>query len=431
MADSRAWYKLDNAATIIPPTMEEADTRVFRLVCELKEDVDPEILQSALDEALKEYPHMNCCLRRGIFWFYLDEMKTLPKVEEERIQALKALYVPGTKRVLFRVSYFRNRINLEIFHVLADGTGGYAFLRKIVTGYLVMKHGLDTSGIQEDPSSVSEKQADAFRHFYDNSRQATERNFFRDLFPVKAYQLKGEKDENLKEHLIEVTVPTADMLDLAHRLGVTIGVLGTSIYVEAILKEMKHEDYGKPVVVSVPVNLRQFFPSYTTRNFFGTISVSFDPKLYDGTLESILPVIRKEFADKLTDEKIFYTMNTYSSLEHNRWIRFVPLFIKNFVVGRFTSAKYSSVTTSVSNVGRIAMPEICVPYIEKFSTFMACKTVFVCITSFGGHMVFGITTCYKKHQISLNFVRRLVELGIPVEVASNDYELPWEERERT
>ena len=431
MAESRVWYKLDNAATIIPPTMSGADTRVFRLTCELKEDVDPEILQAALDQALDEFPHMNCCLRRGIFWFYMDEMKTRPAVAEENIPALKALYIPGTKKTLFRVNYFRNRINLELFHVLADGTGGYVFFRQILTNYLVKKHSLDSSLILTDPTSAFEKQDDAFRHFYENRKNVTERNFARDLFPVKAYQLRGEKDEDLKEHLIEVTVPTSGMLDLAHRMGATIGILATAIYVEAILKEMKHEDYRKPVVISVPVNLRQFFPSNTTRNFFGTIKVAFDPKLYNGTLESVIPVIKKEFKEKLADDKIFYTMNTYAALEHNRAIRYVPLFLKNFVVGRFTSAMYSSVTTSVSNVGRITMPEVCVPFIRKFSTFMASKTVFMCITSFEDRMVFGIATCYKKHQISLNFVRRLVELGIPAEIASNDFELPPEVRERS
>ena len=31
------WYRLDNAATIIPSSIKGADTRVFRIVCELND----------------------------------------------------------------------------------------------------------------------------------------------------------------------------------------------------------------------------------------------------------------------------------------------------------------------------------------------------------------------------------------------------------
>ena len=43
------WRKLDNAALAFPLVTDKNDTRVFRFYCELKEMVDPEILQKALD----------------------------------------------------------------------------------------------------------------------------------------------------------------------------------------------------------------------------------------------------------------------------------------------------------------------------------------------------------------------------------------------
>ena len=38
------WYELDNAAKIVPSTAKGANTRVFRLTCELTENVDEDIL---------------------------------------------------------------------------------------------------------------------------------------------------------------------------------------------------------------------------------------------------------------------------------------------------------------------------------------------------------------------------------------------------
>ena len=43
------WRKLDNAALAFPLVTGKDDTRVFRFYCELKEEVDPELLQQALD----------------------------------------------------------------------------------------------------------------------------------------------------------------------------------------------------------------------------------------------------------------------------------------------------------------------------------------------------------------------------------------------
>ena len=43
------WRKLDNAAQAFPAATGKKDTRVFRLYCELKEDVIEEVLQKAAD----------------------------------------------------------------------------------------------------------------------------------------------------------------------------------------------------------------------------------------------------------------------------------------------------------------------------------------------------------------------------------------------
>ncbi|SFK64552.1 hypothetical protein SAMN05216390_102248 [Lachnospiraceae bacterium KH1T2] len=419
----KEWYRLDNAAKIVPSSMVGADTRVFRLVCELKEEVDPELLQQALDKVLEEYSYMNCCLRKGIFWYYMDELEYGAEVkpEEASERALHALYVPGKRGLLYRVNYFGKRINLEIFHVLADGTGGFIFFQQIINEYLILKYNIDRNLLNDDTegSSVEEKQEDAFSQFYEEDKKKS-RNYIKELFPVKAYQVKGIKDPNLDEHLIEGTVSVKKMIEIAHEKGVTLGVLATSLWVEAIVKQMKRSEYKQPVVVSVPVNLRQFFHSLTTRNFFGVINVSFDPRKYDGTLESILTEIKREFSEQLTPENVQQTMNSYAALEHNIALKFLPLFIKDLSLMGIKNRMDRGITTSVSNVGKVNMNEAFVPYIEKFCSFMACTTVFLCISTFGDNMVFGITSCFEKHPTALHFFRRLRELGAEIQIATND-----------
>ena len=80
---NKRWYKLDNAAKIFPPTTDQYDTKTFRFCVALKEDIDKEILLKALTETLKDYPIFHSTLRKGFFWYYLEESDIKPEVTED------------------------------------------------------------------------------------------------------------------------------------------------------------------------------------------------------------------------------------------------------------------------------------------------------------------------------------------------------------
>ena len=122
------WRKLDNAALAFPLVTGKDDTRVFRFYCELREAVDEEILQKALEETMEKYPLFQAVLRKGLFWFYLEHRDIRPVVKKEKKPPCSRLYIPDKKSLLFEVSYHENRINFEVYHALTDGTGAMYFL---------------------------------------------------------------------------------------------------------------------------------------------------------------------------------------------------------------------------------------------------------------------------------------------------------------
>ena len=68
MAKNNApWMKLDNAAKIFPSTGTKRDHKVFRFVCELREEVRPRLLQQAAEETLESFPNFKSVMRRGLF----------------------------------------------------------------------------------------------------------------------------------------------------------------------------------------------------------------------------------------------------------------------------------------------------------------------------------------------------------------------------
>ncbi len=420
------WYKLDNAAKIIPSTVRGANTRVFRISCELMEDVNRDILQQALDESIEEYPFFNCILRRGMLWYFLEDSNLKCTVEEEHLPVCSALYLPGKKSLLYRVIYYKRRISVEMFHVLADGTGAFMFFRRLVTRYLEIAHDFHVDGdfFAAEIASLQERNNDAFRHFYQNQKGLKQ---LKSLSSNHAYQLNGETDANNESHVVEACVSAKAFKKLAERYKATVGELCTAIYIAAIIDTMSNDQKKRPIVVSVPVNLRQYFASATARNFFGVISIKYDPLDFDNTLESIIEDVHDSFQQQLNPDRINSTMNSYAALEHNLAIKVVPLFIKDYAIGRFDAAAKSGVTTSISNMGIIKMPAEVTPFIDRFSAFMTAAKEQITVCSFRDKMVFGECSAFTQHPTMLNLCRRLTAEGIGVEIATNDYDIPHSE----
>ena len=135
---NKKWYKLDNAGKIFPPTTDHYDTKTFRFSVALKEGIDKEILTNALKDTLKDYPIFHSTLKKGIFWYYLEESDVKPFVTlEERIPCD---YMYG---LLYKVTYYKKRINLEVSHALTDATVTLAFLKALTENYLKLKHKLE------------------------------------------------------------------------------------------------------------------------------------------------------------------------------------------------------------------------------------------------------------------------------------------------
>ena len=135
------WDKLDNTAHLFPVIAGESMTNVYRISVTLKELIQPELLQQALDIVLPKFDGFNLRLRRGIFWYYFEENgKQAPTVKEEAKFPCRFIKQNKNRSYMFRVTYYKYRINLEIFHVLTDGMGGINFLSELTYQYLRLAH---------------------------------------------------------------------------------------------------------------------------------------------------------------------------------------------------------------------------------------------------------------------------------------------------
>lgn len=186
------WRKLDNAALAFPAATGKKDTRVFRFYCQLRESVDSVLLQEALDKTVEKYPVFQAVLRKGLFWFYLEHRDLRAMVKPEEKKPCSRIYVPDSKRLLFEVTYYKDRINLEVFHALTDGTGAIQFLRELVKNYLLLAHGkegLSDISLADSGETLSDYEEDSFSQYYSSSLPKAGRQ------GPKAFQLPGPKVE--------------------------------------------------------------------------------------------------------------------------------------------------------------------------------------------------------------------------------------------
>jgi len=413
------WRRLDNASKIFPPTVTNRDTKVFRLYCELTEDVDPEILQEAISPTLDSFPMYRSILRRGAFWYYFESSDLEPVVEEESKPLCAPLYLKEEKSLLFRVFYYKKRINVEIFHALSDGAGAVWFFETLIYHYMTSKHKIELP--HDFPklkykASMSQKMDDSFEKTYYKKRASESI----DKTPsVKAYQLRGTKEEENRTKLIEGTLSVKKVLELAHEYNTTLTVFMTALYFYAINKDMPSKMRKFPVVLQVPINLRQFFESNTARNFFGTMSIQYDFSTQSHELQDIINSVSESFKSELTREKINDHLDKLMSLEKNPFARVIPLPVKDIALKIANRIKDRQITSSISNVGRIVMPKEFEPYIVKFSVFVSARRPQIVLCSYLDNLVVSFTSPFQDTDLQRTYFQFLTDKGIEVGISSN------------
>ena len=242
------WYKLDLVGTFYAFAKDSSLTAVLRFSAEMKEEVDKEILQQALEETIKDFPHFNVTLRRGVFWNYLETVPFTSKVEEERKRVCAQIYLDG--KALYRVSYYKKRINFEASHILTDGKGATSFLNRLLSHYLNMKEGIPLK--VDDASSIEERSENSFEKNYLKGKLT---------FPPKNKVYNYHKKKNKYPKYTEYHISVKDIKALAKEAGVTITLYLLAVYFYSFKEEMRAKDFKKAVRMDVPVDLRTLYGS--------------------------------------------------------------------------------------------------------------------------------------------------------------------------
>ena len=414
MSDS--WYKVDNVAKVFLATASQRDPRVFRISCTLNEEIDPDTLNEALRSTAQEWPQFQVTLHRGLFWHYFESTDQLPTAQPETKAPCAPLYTPERRnKLIYRVTYFGARINLEMFHAITDGNGGLLYLKSIVRNYLALRHPGEMENVPSPNSaSAGDMAQDSFRNFYEGTKRK------KPAEKPKVYHPHGFLPYSQLQ-FFEGHLSSKQVLERSHALGVSMtSYLGAS-FMLAIYHDMPALERKKPICISLPVNLRNYYPSETARNFFNSVCIAHTLTPED-TLETVAPVFDVKLKEVLKPENIRAQMDAYEKLEHIPGIRPVPLVVKNLTVKFFTALEKKHVTAVISNMGRVTLPDAMKPYIKQFAAFSSCEDLFTCVASYGDDLVLGTASSHRSTNVLRRLYRGFAEAGLQVTLYATEVE---------
>ncbi len=412
------WEKIDNTALLFPVIAGEQMTSTYRLSVVLAEPVQRDLLQQALDIVLPKFDGFNVRLRTGFFWMYFEENgNPAPRVTEEVLFPCRYIHPNKNNGYLFSVSYYDKRINLEVFHVLTDGMGGLTFLKELTYQYLRLAHPALREANGDDLSEeTSLNREDSFVKNYRRSKPSG-------FQKQKAYEIRLEKLPSGEFGVMHGRMPVDRLHEVAHSHGISINgyLVGAFIY-SVYLECLKGMPAKRPIRVAVPVNLRPYFDSSTTKNFFVMVSAEFLPTEEQYTFQQVLQIVRKSLQEQITKEHLEDLFSYSVSNQMNLALRAIPYAIKRVVMRMVYGRSARANTTTITNVGDVSVDAPYQPYIQDFQAYIAMskgQRLKATISSYEGILTISFTSVFSDTSVQKRFFRTIAQDGVDVQIQTN------------
>lgn len=417
------WLRLDNAAKIYPAARRRNWTNVFRLSVTLKEPVDVAVLQSAVDVTAPRFPSICARLRRGVFWYYLQQLPYSIKVGKEYSYPMARMCREELRHSAIRVIAYENRIALEVFHSLTDGNGAMVFLKSLLAEYLEQKYGISVPAEQgvldrrEEPSE--EELEDSFLKYAGNlcaSRKAND-----------AWHLGGTPVPGDFLHVTCLQLPVQQVLSKAHEYGVSVTSFLGAVMMMALQQlqeeQVPQQKKRESIKVLLPINLRRLFGSRTLRNFALYTTPEIQPQLGRYSFEEICRIVHHQLGLDNNPKYMSTMIATNVVSERMLAVKLMPLFIKNIVMKAvFDAVGERKSCLSLSNLGQIRLPDVMIPYVQRMDFVLgvqATKPYNCGVVSFGDTIYVNFIRNTREPILESKFYQVLRDLDISVLAESN------------
>lgn len=413
------YIPLDNAGKVFPGQNSKKWAHVYRMTVQLKEEIDPALLKTALAQTLNRLPTFKVKMHNGFFQNYYERNELECPVNPDIKNPCYRINYKENNGYLIRVYYHSCRISIDYYHAICDGYGAAVFISTLTGQYLRLK-GYSISynqfvlDVTENPTD--EEIEDPYEKYATSKKSAK-------LLESPAYHKKGNQ---LPLHMCNYTSATMSFKEL-HTLSKSYSVTVTELLAAILLDihysiQLKEGKSKKDVSIQIPVNLRKAFPSESVRNFVICLTVKMPYRKEGFTFEEIVKSVSEQLR-KANNYDFLHAYITQTVNLQTKLLRFVPLAIKNTCVGvSFHFGAEFSTSALISNLGPINIPDDMKEYVERYFFYNGPGLVNgarCAVVSVGDKITYTFSNVYKENDIERAFLTKLASMGISIIAETN------------
>lgn len=425
-----AWYRLDNAAIIMPAVTDRRGSSLFRLWAELESPVALSALRAALEAASARFPFFNVELRRGFFWYYLEPREGPPRVYDDLGPPCMAWDIRRRGTPMYRVRARGSTIACEMSHVIADGYGGAEFFKALLSAYAKLVPAGDGRPAEACGHAAANAEAPDDPELYEDAYH----RYFCPGIPIPdklplVYHIGSRLIEADRYRVLSGELELEAVRAAAKARGASVTEFLAGVYLESLLRLREAEAAAgarvRPLVsLEIPVNLRRHFPSRTCRNFSLFLLPTVDARLGPWTLEELIERIRLYMAMENRPRSFLRHFSRNAGGGRRLAVRLVPLFIKNvFARLFFFSLGEGLISSFISNLGPLELDAGAGRLVRGVGMVGAPSALIkthASVVSFGGAITVSFGSLARSRELERLFFSRLAELGLAVRIRRFD-----------
>ncbi len=360
---------------------------------------------------------------------------------------------------------------MEYQHSTSDGRGFEEFIRCVLFNYLKLcGKPVENDGTVRGLDSVYtiEESEDAYSHLADSY---SSEGIYQKPAALHAEELTDVGDQ--PEVITEVTFPFEQL----HKAAKSMGASPLSV-IAPLFSRAFRQKFGKdsdaPVISQIPVDLRPYVPSATTRYFICFLDLPYEASYDDLPLEEVCRCTKAFLKDQMLPERLLFRAKRASDVCRELHERDIPLAEKEAEASNLSSTKAflkdqmlperllfrakrasdvcrelherdiplaekeaeaSNLSKNfvledsflITNVGEFRLPESMKPYVLDYGAVLPCASqpCAMLISSYNGNM--KISIAQRGHDLDLPtmFSNYLASLGVHTRLYSYPFRVTW------
>ena len=402
-------YAVDNSALLYLALMRKRHTNIYRFTVTMDEEVDPDILQQAMERVYRRFPTIIAGFRREFFRFRVVPVSSAPLVLPD-----PGVLIPMTREEIetcaYRIFYRGHDISYEGFHAAADGFGAVASFTTLLAEYLRLKNGLEIPVC----NTLRDLEDDPLDHELEDSYLTHQSGKALHLPSRYSYQLPGVYREPRVYPCARI-YHTDTILAASRKHGVSMTALLSGIMAASIMDiQSRHARKLKPVRIMVPVDLRRIFGSRTLRNFILYALPTMEPGDEQLPIRELLHRFQSQLKEQLDPKRMAAIMAYNVRAQANFFFRAIPVGIQCALMRlayRFFGESNSSIT--LTNLGNVHLPPEMASQVETMQCILTPRagSPYNCaVIALNGKLTITFSRFCRQPELEATFFRKLEEV---------------------